>query len=665
MRTKNIAMILTLALTAGLCQTAAPSQAATPKLSAKKLTIKIGKTAALKVKKTSKKAKWSIVSGKKNIRLTAKKKTSVKVKAVKVGKAKISCKIGKKKLICKVTVKGTVKPVESATPVVSATPTQKPSQSPVATASATPTSTVAPTSTPAQTPVSTPDYEIKTINTPGPTADYDCLKVEVGEYKHYFCPSAPGTIPRLQIKFFGTDIWRTDIEQIIISDSNKVPSEALGQFDLSEKQNGSVMAWYTDKDNDGKFEMTIGQDGGVVANANSSYLFSTIQNEEEKEPFLVGIENLDTSHVEDMSFMFYFSEDQTTEFDLGDNFDTSHVKDISAMFYVMGGSSLKKIRLGNEFDVSKVEKQSGTFEYTGAGGSLYCYVKDDTTRQWFLKHAEEMNWHIGVNTDWDYKPEYDEYIVNEQSMGLAGVPIRTHEPTDNRIMAEPAKYTELPSKDENGYPISYVTDAKRYYFFGTEIKRDDIEELTIETSCKVPEKALGQFDLSEKQNGSVMAWYTDKDKDGLYEMTIGQEGGVVANPNCCYLFCDLSQINGMGNLYTSGVTDMSYMFLDYGANGKNNALDLEDNFDTSNVKRMDGMFAHLGAYNEYYSLRLGKAFTFKGLEKVPLLIYYNTPMDLRGTVYVSSNEVRDYITKTIEGQSLVMYYEVVQEVRMF
>ena len=109
MRTKNIAMVLTLALTAGLCQTAAPSQAATPKLSAKKLTMKVGKTAALKVKKTSKKAKWSIVSGKKNIRLTAKKKTSVKVKAVKVGKAKISCKIGKKKLVCKVSVKSDIK----------------------------------------------------------------------------------------------------------------------------------------------------------------------------------------------------------------------------------------------------------------------------------------------------------------------------------------------------------------------------------------------------------------------------------------------------------------------------------------------------------------------------------------------------------------------------
>ena len=133
MKTKNIAMILTLALTAGLCQTAAPSQAATPKLSAKKLTMKVGKTAVLKVKKTSKKAKWSIVSGKKNIRLTAKKKTSVKVKAVKVGKAKISCKIGKKKLVCKVTVYGPIPPC--------VIPTQQPTQSPTVTASAAPSQT--------------------------------------------------------------------------------------------------------------------------------------------------------------------------------------------------------------------------------------------------------------------------------------------------------------------------------------------------------------------------------------------------------------------------------------------------------------------------------------------------------------------------------------------
>ena len=74
MRTKNIAMILTLALTAGLCQTAAPSQAATPKLSAKKLTMKVGKTAALKVKKTSKKPNGRLCQERKTFVLRQRKR---------------------------------------------------------------------------------------------------------------------------------------------------------------------------------------------------------------------------------------------------------------------------------------------------------------------------------------------------------------------------------------------------------------------------------------------------------------------------------------------------------------------------------------------------------------------------------------------------------------
>ena len=276
MRTKNIAMILTLALTAGLCQTAAPSQAATPKLSAKKLTIKIGKTAALKVKKTSKKAKWSIASGKKNIRLTAKKKTSVKVKAVKAGKAKISCKIGKKKLICKVTVYGPIPPCVVPTQSPTVTASVAPTQSPTVTASATPTATVAPTSTPTQT----PGYEIKTKNTPGPVAEYDCLQVDPIEYKSYFDlqQGGAGVLWCEEMKFFGTNIWRNEIEQIRIVKSKEVPENVIGSFDLSEKKNGSVMGWYTDEDNDGKYEVCIGQDGGVVANANSAYLFSDIVN---------------------------------------------------------------------------------------------------------------------------------------------------------------------------------------------------------------------------------------------------------------------------------------------------------------------------------------------------------------------------------------------------
>ena len=347
MKTKNIAMILTLALTAGLCQTAAPSQAATPKLSAKKLTIKVGKTAALKVKKTSKKAKWSIVSGKKNIRLTAKKKTSVKVKAVKVGKAKISCKIGKKKLVCKVTVYGPIPPC-----VI-------PTQSPTMTASETPTATVEPTSTPTQT----PEVTKVPVRTHEPTENR--IMAEPAKYTELPSEDENGLpISRYYTNkryyFFGTDVLRKDIEELTFSSNDKVPEEAVQSFDLSEKQNKSVMAWYTDKDKNGLYEMTIGQDKGVVANSNSAYLCCDVGR-------VNGIENLYTTGVKDMSYMFFqYRADAPFEkavLDLGDNFDTSAVENMDGMFwYTSHMFSAITLRLGKAFQFDNVKSSVLAFQ---------------------------------------------------------------------------------------------------------------------------------------------------------------------------------------------------------------------------------------------------------------------------------------------------------------
>ena len=347
MRTKNIAMILTLALTAGFCQTAAPSQAATPKLSTKNLTMKVGKTAALKVKKTSKKAKWSIVSGKKNIRLTAKKKTSVKVKAVKVGKAKISCKIGKKKLVCKVTVYGLIPPCVM------------PTQSPTMTASETPTATVEPTSTPTQT----PEVTKVPVRTHEPTENR--IMAEPAKYTELPSEDENGLpISRYYTNkryyFFGTDVLRKDIEELTFSSSDKVPEEAVQSFDLSEKQNKSVMAWYTDKDKNGLYEMTIGQDKGVVANSNSAYLCCDVGQVD-------GIENLYTTGVKDMSYMFFqYRADAPSEkavLDLGDNFDTSAVENMDGMFwYTSHMFSAITLRLGKAFQFDNVKSSVLAFQ---------------------------------------------------------------------------------------------------------------------------------------------------------------------------------------------------------------------------------------------------------------------------------------------------------------
>lgn len=86
------------------------------KLSTKTANLEVGKSKTIKVKGTKKKAKWSIVSGKKIIKISNKKKASVKITGKKAGTAKVQAKIGKKKLVCKITVKKKIKEDENKLP---------------------------------------------------------------------------------------------------------------------------------------------------------------------------------------------------------------------------------------------------------------------------------------------------------------------------------------------------------------------------------------------------------------------------------------------------------------------------------------------------------------------------------------------------------------------
>ena len=146
------------------------------KLSKKSVTITVGKTVKVKLKNNKKKVKWTVVSGKKNVKLSKKKKTGVTIHGKKAGKAKVQAKVGKKKFVCKVTVKNadtnqntdknngkktakpTVKPTEK--PSLPSTPTPKPTEKPVLPSTPTPL----PTKVPEQT-MLPPD------ETPGPTVE--------------------------------------------------------------------------------------------------------------------------------------------------------------------------------------------------------------------------------------------------------------------------------------------------------------------------------------------------------------------------------------------------------------------------------------------------------------------------------------------------------------
>lgn len=145
--------------------------------------------------------------------------------------------------------------------------------------------------------------------------------------------------------FLNTEVLRNQIESITIEKTNVVPNDAKYSKDISSKQDGSVMLWYTDKDNNSLYEISIGsENGSVEANTNGSGMFAYLDNVS-----TLDLSGLDTSNMTSMSRMFYNSK-SLTNIDLS-GFDTSKVVTMSYMFD--GCTNLENLDVTN-FNTSKV-----------------------------------------------------------------------------------------------------------------------------------------------------------------------------------------------------------------------------------------------------------------------------------------------------------------------
>ena len=153
--------------------------------------------------------------------------------------------------------------------------------------------------------------------------------------------------------FLNTEVLRNQIESITIEKTNVVPNDAKYSKDISSKQDGSVMLWYTDKDNNSLYEISIGsENGSVEANTNGSGMFAYLDNVS-----FLDLSGLDTSNMTSMSGMFYNSK-SLTNIDLS-GFDTSKVVTMANMFE--GCTNLKDLDVSN-FKTSNVIYMAGMFE---------------------------------------------------------------------------------------------------------------------------------------------------------------------------------------------------------------------------------------------------------------------------------------------------------------
>ena len=179
--------------------------------------------------------------------------------------------------------------------------------------------------------------------------------------------------------FLNTEVLRNQIESIKIEKNNIVPSDTKYSKDISSKQDGSVMLWYTDKDNNSLYEVSIGsENGSLEANTNGSGMFSYLDNVD-----TLDLTGLDTSNMTSMSRMFYKSTSlkniDVSGFDTSkvvnmifmfnncsslisldlSSFNTSNVTNMEAMF--QNDVNLENITFGDNFNTSKVKDMIAMF----------------------------------------------------------------------------------------------------------------------------------------------------------------------------------------------------------------------------------------------------------------------------------------------------------------
>ena len=161
---------------------------------------------------------------------------------------------------------------------------------------------------------------------------------------------------------YHNDAYREKITSIEFLNNKNIPSDAVQSWDVSERQDGSVMAWIVnDSENVGYYKLYIGGDGGVIANPNSSNLFSEFRKVKK-----IDLNNLNTSNVTNMNHLFNFCEN-LINLDLS-SFDTSKVKDMNSMFSV--NRNLENINFGNKFDTSNVTNMGSMFNTCSSLTSL-------------------------------------------------------------------------------------------------------------------------------------------------------------------------------------------------------------------------------------------------------------------------------------------------------
>ncbi len=212
--------------------------------------------------------------------------------------------------------------------------------------------------------------------------------------------------------------------------------------------------------------------------------------------------------------------------------------------------------------------------------------------QGVLKANEVVTFSLNLWMDND-TPTTDE-VMNATYEGKIAISTSYKEPPVKNLMVDMGNLVERHIGCCDGYFYNVVyNEDERYLMFG---------EIKFESEIHPYENAVEVVDFSVAQDRSILGYYVDSGlqdeyEHNIYNLYIQADGKIKVNPNASYygvIFAYPSAdnyfskfiVNGIENLDTSLVTNMSEMFVDAG----NVSLDVS-HFDTSKVTDMNHMFS--------------------------------------------------------------------------
>ena len=330
-------------------------------------------------------------------------------------------------------------------------------------------------------------------------------------------------------------IPRGVIESIKFKKGQAPTSGVIEQFDASAGEDGSIIGYYTDEDNNELYELTIISDYEIIANNDSSMLFAWMTSLKN-----IDFENLNFKDVTNMKGMFYECS-SLTSLDMSE-IDTSKVTDMGDMFYgcsVLGSLDLRGLVTNKVTDMSQMFYECNSLISLDVSGF-------DTSQ------VMNMN-----------KMFYN--CTNLASLNLNG--LNTSKVTDMSYMFY--NCTNLTSLDVSKLDTSRVTSMKIMFGGCTNLTSLDVKGLN---TSQVIDMSMMFYNCTNLTSLNLNGLNTSR----------------LINMSSMFCKCDNLTSLDLGYIDTSQVTDMSKIFYKCSSLASINL----NNFNTSKVKDMYGMFGN-------------------------------------------------------------------------